>query len=127
MTKDERKAARQSAKPINFGVIYGCGAGGLVAIAWKNYSVVVTEAEAHEWLRSFARTYPSHALWRGRHADQCAREGRIVMGKDASRGVGRIFPFSRLPRGKSGYTESCNYPVQGACADFPMLALEAID
>ena len=49
------------------------------------------------------------------------------MGKDAGKGVGRIFPFSRLRPGKRGYTESCNYPVQGACADSSMLALEAID
>jgi DNA polymerase I-like protein with 3'-5' exonuclease and polymerase domains len=29
------KAERQNAKPVNFGAVYGCGAGGLVAIAWK--------------------------------------------------------------------------------------------
>jgi DNA polymerase-1 len=124
---DVAKEERQGAKPANFGVIYGCGAGGLVAIAWKNYSVVITEDEASEWLRIFARTYPDHARWRGRHADQCEREGRIVMGKDASKGVGRIFPLSRLPRGKSAYTASCNYPIQGSCADCSMRALETID
>ena len=127
LTEDERKAARQGAKPINFGAIYGCGPGGLAAIAWKNYGALISEDEAAAWLLSFARTYPEHARWRAVHADQCERERQIVMGKDAGKGVGRIFPFSRLRPGKRGYTESCNYPVQGATANSSMLALEAID
>jgi DNA polymerase I len=121
------KAERQNAKPANFGAIYGVGARGLIAIAWKTYGVVLTEDEAGEWLSVFARTFPDQVRWRSRHADQCEREGRIVMGRDASKGVGRIFPLSRMPAGKSSYTRSANYPVQGACADASMLALEAID
>ena len=42
-------------------------------------------------------------------------------------GIGRFYPRSWLPEGKSFYTRSCNLPIQGACADASMLALAAID
>jgi DNA polymerase-1 len=127
-TLDEvTKAERQAAKPVNFGIIFGCGARGLMVTAWKTYGVILTDAESSEWLHVFARTFPDHNIWRRRHADQCEREGRIVMGRDASRGIGRIFPLSRMPAGKSGYTRSANYPIQGACDDASMRALELVD
>jgi DNA polymerase-1 len=50
-----------------------------------------------------------------------------VIGRDAAEGIGRLYPLSRLPAGKSAYTRACNLPVQGACADASMLALAAID
>ena len=51
----------------------------------------------------------------------------IVIGKDADRGIGRIFPKSRVPEGKSFYTRCCNLPIQGSCADAAMLALSYVD
>ena len=44
-----------------------------------------------------------------------------------SRGIGRIYPQSRVPEGGSFYTRCCNLPVQGACADASMLALAYVD
>jgi DNA polymerase I-like protein with 3'-5' exonuclease and polymerase domains len=45
---------RSHAKPINFGAIYGEGARGLVASAWKDFELLLTEAEAREWLDVFS-------------------------------------------------------------------------
>jgi DNA polymerase I-like protein with 3'-5' exonuclease and polymerase domains len=54
--------------------------------------------------------------------------GRIVIGKDAKLGIGRLYPLTRMRQGvKSAYTRCCNLPIQGACADASMQALEAID
>jgi DNA polymerase I-like protein with 3'-5' exonuclease and polymerase domains len=50
-----------------------------------------------------------------------------VIGKDATRGIGRIFPRSRVPEGASYYTRCCNLPIQVACADASMLALAYVD
>jgi DNA polymerase I-like protein with 3'-5' exonuclease and polymerase domains len=62
------------------------------------------------------------------HFKRCEHEGRIVIGREAKRGIGRLYPLSRLPPGaKNGYTRCCNFPVQGACSDASMLALTAID
>ncbi len=118
---------RRGAKAINFGSIYGIGARGLVKAAWRDYEMVIDAAEARTWLDAFAQAYPELADWRRRHANKCEREGRIVIGRDAARGIGRVFPLSRLPAGWSAYTRACNLPVQGACADASMRALWAID
>ena len=47
----------------------------------------------------------------------------LWIGKDAARGIGRVFPFSRLKEHDTGYTRSRNLPIQGACADAAMIAL----
>jgi DNA polymerase I-like protein with 3'-5' exonuclease and polymerase domains len=123
VSEDERSYA----KPINFGALFGERERGLVESAWKDYQLVLTLDEAHEWLLVFIKTYPDFAKWRYRHFKQCEAAGCIIIGRDAARGIGRIFPASRIPPGKSLYTRSCNLPIQGGCADASMLALTAVD
>jgi DNA polymerase I-like protein with 3'-5' exonuclease and polymerase domains len=119
---------RQAAKAVNFGSIYGIGAAALVKTAWDQYDVVLTLQEAKQWLDAAHQAYPDVTRWRRRHYDKVQADGKIVIGKDAKRGIGRFYPLTRLPKGaKNGYTRSCNLPVQGSCADASMLALEAID
>ena len=56
------------------------------------------------------------------------RARRIVIGRDAAQGFGRVFPFSRLPPGNNGYTRCCNHErFRAACADASMLALAYVD
>jgi DNA polymerase I-like protein with 3'-5' exonuclease and polymerase domains len=103
------------------------GPNGLIAAAWDEYDIVIGEVEARQWLEAFEQSYPDFMRWRRMHAAQCERQGRIVIGKDADKGVGRFYPLSRLPEDKNVYTRACNLPVQGICADCSMLALTAID
>jgi DNA polymerase-1 len=121
---DEERAA---AKPVNFGAAYGMGAQGLIAAAWDQYGIAISEVEAREWLGAFERAYPDFIGWRRLHTVRCEMQGYIVIGKDAARGIGRFYPLDRLPPGKNVYTRACNLPVQGVCADCSMLALTAID
>jgi DNA polymerase-1 len=123
VTDEERRAA----KPVNFGAVYGMGANGLIAAAWDEYGIVISNAEATEWLKAFLRWFPDVERWRRLHTVRCETQGRIVIGKDAARGIGRFYPLSRLPPGKNVYTRACNLPIQGVCADCSMLALAAID
>ncbi|HZZ23595.1 MAG TPA: DNA polymerase [Roseiarcus sp.] len=106
---------------------FGMGANGLIAAAWDQYNIVIGALEANEWLDAFAKAFADFSRWRRLHAVRCQAQGRIVIGKDAARGVGRFYPLSRLPPGKNVYTRACNLPVQGVCADCSMLALTAID
>ena len=50
-----------------------------------------------------------------------------MIGKDAARGIGRVFPYSRLKENDTGYTRSRNLPIQGGCADAAMIALTYVD
>jgi DNA polymerase-1 len=123
VTAEERKGA----KAVNFGGIYGQGAAGLVQSAWAQFDLVLDPMEAKSWLLAFERTYYSFAQWRHDHYRRCEDRRYIVIGRDADRGIGRIFPKSRVPEGGSYYTRCCNLPVQGACADASMLALAYVD
>jgi DNA polymerase-1 len=124
---DVTKEERSSAKPVNFGSIYGQGARGLAASAWANYGIVLTVEEAEQWQRGFNAAFPDFVRWRTSHYQRVECERRIVIGRNAARGIGRIFQTSWLPRDQSAFTRSCNYPIQGACADAAMLALARID
>jgi DNA polymerase-1 len=124
ITEEERRGA----KPVNFGATYGSGAVRLCQTAWDEYDLVLPLEEAIRWLGVFKRTYREFADWRAAHYEQCVGAGRIVIGKDAKLGIGRLYPLTRMPQGvKSAYTRCCNLPIQGSCADASMLALEAID
>ena len=124
---DVTETERAGAKAVNFGAIFGQGASGLVKSAWDQWEIVLDLDEAKAWVKSFENSYFEYARWRRNHYRLCQSRRNIVIGRDAARGIGRIFPFSRLPEGNNGYTRSCNLPVQGGCADASMLALAYVD
>jgi DNA polymerase-1 len=123
VTDEERRAA----KTVNFGAAFGMGAGGLMLNAWDAYGITLTENEARAWLNTFVRTYPTFAAWRFQHYEKCKAAHRIVIGKDAALGVGRVFLKAHLRGEESFYTRSCNLPIQGICANIAMLALAYVD
>ena len=61
------------------------------------------------------------------HYAKCDFRGTILIGKDAAKGIGRIYPKERVPPGQSYFTRCCNLPVQGSCADASMLAITYAD
>ena len=124
---DVTSEERQAAKTLNFGAVYGQGAKGLVAAAWDKLNVVLPLEEAERWGRALKETYPQLTAWKAEHAQRCKATGRIVIGRDAARGIGRLYLETWVPEGKSFYTRCCNLPIQGACADASMLALAYVD
>ena len=74
-------------------------------------------------------------MWREDHANLCRARGCVRIGAKAGEDEGRIhrFAWNAAPKpgertgGEFSYTQSCNLPVQGACADASMLALALID
>ena len=123
VTKEERKGG----KAVNFGAIYGQGAAGLVRAAWDKFGLILSYEEAQKWTQAFKDSYPDLVRGQHEHHQRCQEELRIVIGKDAARGYGRIFPYSRLKPDDTGYTRSRNLPIQGSCADAAMLAIAYAD
>ena len=96
--KDVTKEQRHGAKAVNFGAIYGQGPTGLMRAAWEKFELVLTQSEAEEWTRAFKDSYPDLARGQREHHQRCQDELRIVIGKDAARGIGRVFPILPLER-----------------------------
>ena len=76
-TKPEHRDARQKAKGVNFGIVYGCGASGLVTYARDNCNVTMTEGEAKRSIATWLRTYPGVARWQERQAAKCKSSGVV--------------------------------------------------
>jgi DNA polymerase I-like protein with 3'-5' exonuclease and polymerase domains len=110
------KEMRQAAKAVGFGSLYGMSATGLVAAAWSGYGVEMSPVDAQQALDRFFARYSTLNRWRKQNADSCKRMGRITIGS------GRVVENGWEPGGIR-FTQCCNLPVQGACADAMMLAL----
>jgi len=113
------KEQRNRAKPVNFGSIYGMGGAGLAAAAWNGCRVEMTLREAEAALQAFFRNYPTLKRWMYQHADRCQQRRRIVIG------AGRVLENAWEPKGIR-YTQCCNLPVQGSCADVMMRAVAGV-
>jgi DNA polymerase I len=101
---DVTKADRQLAKAVNFGLLYGQGARGLVAYALSSYGVSLTLDEATTHRETFFKTYPGLRAWhRQIGSNKEPVETRTLIGR------------RRLA--VQWFTEKANTPVQGTGAD----------
>jgi DNA polymerase I len=114
VTKDDR----QLAKAVNFGLLYGQSARGLVRYAKSSYGVALSEKRAHEIRDRFFRAYAGLGRWHKQAAIDArsfsSREVRTVLGRRQILPAGDWWPrFTRL----------VNTPVQGTAADGMKLSL----
>jgi len=106
------KEERQLAKAVNFGLLFGQRAEGLVDYARKSYGVTLTRDQAESYRSAFLRAYPGFAAWQSRQADAAnsAEEVRTIIGRR------RLLPSGRENWWKR-YSSLLNTPVQGSAAD----------
>ena len=110
------KQARQKAKAVNFGVIFGSGPNGLREFARDAYRLEMTVDEARAVIDGFLRTYPAVASWQQRQAERGKRNNAVsTLG-------GRVYRFSWEPGQKYARNLALNLPVQGTAAE---IAVEA--
>ena len=117
----QHKAARQKAKGVNFGIVFGCGAPGLVEFARDNYGVVLTEPEARMLIDNWLRTYPGVANWQKRHAPRCKASGTVQTP------AGRIYRFAWEESGRFNHNLALNLPIQGGAAEVAQIAIAKTD
>jgi DNA polymerase I-like protein with 3'-5' exonuclease and polymerase domains len=107
VTKEER----QSAKAMNFGLVFGMGAKGLQSYAKETYDVDMTLEEAEQFRNRFFYAYKGVAAWHKKLKNNPPIQSRTV--------AGRKHVFGSQP----GLSGLCNTPVQGSAADIIKNAL----
>jgi len=105
------KSERQSAKAVNFGLIFGMGSAGLKAYAAENYRSEMTFEEAELFRKRFFKAYSGVSRWQNEIKKTLPEEERTL--------AGRIFKF----RKSSGLSGRYNAPIQGTAADILKNAL----
>jgi DNA polymerase-1 len=113
------KQDRQLAKAVNFGLLYGQSARGLVLYARKSYGVELSEAEATKFHSLFFTNYRSLAVWHQEAWNQAwkkAVEVRTVLDRRRLLPTGATENWNR-------FTSLVNAPVQGSCADALKMAM----
>lgn len=105
------KAQRQAAKAVNFGLIFGMGAAGLMQYASQSYGVDMTLEEAERFRNTFFQNYHGINWWHHDLMESHPLEGRTLTGRKF------LFPPN------TGLADLANTPVQGTAADILKTAL----
>jgi DNA polymerase I-like protein with 3'-5' exonuclease and polymerase domains len=115
------KEARQKAKAVNFGVIFGSGPSGLREFARDAYNLKMTVEEAGAVIDRFLTTYRGVARCQ-REQEVRTRQTRTVL----TRG-GRVYRFGWEANGDYSRNLALNLPIQGTAAEIAVEALIRID
>ncbi len=99
------KEARQMAKPVNFGAIYGLGPRSLRLKARADYGKEMTEEEARKFLDAFFKEYPGVRAWHNRIKCDKATEVRTLGGRRIAVDADQF------------YGAKANYVIQGTGGD----------
>lgn len=121
LPKDRKKEIRRIAKVINFGIIYGISAHGIVSNL-KEEGIDLSEKDAQRFIRAFLKKYYRYAEWTEEIKIQINEVGYI----DTPTGRRRNFPpVAELDQHdrEAVYREAVNTPIQGAAYDLLAIAL----
>ena len=116
------KSDRQLAKAVNFGLLYGQSAKGLVRYAATSYGVTLDEEQATDIRQAFFRTYSRLRQWHGLSHNQAEAGVTEVRTRTGRR---RLIPTTASDWER--FTALVNTPVQGGTADGMKHALILID
>ncbi len=110
------KEDRQSAKAVNFGLIYGISAKGLALYAKSSYGIDMSIDEAETIREKFFRHFSSFKRWH-EEIKRKLREEKEVRGETL---LGR--PYVAYT-----FNDATNYPIQGTGADILKLSVLLFD
>ena len=119
---DVTKGDRQLSKAVNFGLLYGQSAPGLVRYAATSYGVTMSGDQATEIRQAFFRTYSRLRQWHGLSHNQAQAGVTEVRTRTGRR---RLVPTTATDWER--FTALVNTPVQGGTADGMKQALILID
>jgi len=106
------KSERQTAKSLNFGLLFGMSWQGLQTYAKDVYGVEMTTNDAELFRTRYFEAYPGIASWQHRQLWRAKKYGGV-----------RTLGGRWRPLPEAGLTRACNSPVQGCGSDMLKLAL----
>ncbi|OGX37925.1 MAG: DNA polymerase I [Omnitrophica WOR_2 bacterium RIFCSPHIGHO2_02_FULL_52_10] len=119
---DEREVTpemRNSAKRVNFGIIYGISAFGLAN------DLKVSQAEAQEFIDRYFSRYPAVKAFMDREIKECEKNGYIVTLFNRRRYLPEIHSKNGAMK-QFAQRQAINTPVQGSAADMLKIAMVRI-
>jgi DNA polymerase I-like protein with 3'-5' exonuclease and polymerase domains len=144
---DKESPERQSAKAINYGLIYGMSAELLKNSAETNYGVVMALEKSRDAIEKFFKLYRNIESWHESQRELSFKKNKYIKFykhsfetgiftefRPGTRTIGgrlRIWPTD-IKTSKTGYTytgkygsmtEMYNSPIQGTCADIIKIAM----
>jgi DNA polymerase-1 len=111
--EDVTKEERQLAKAMNYGLIYGISAKGLMEYAKFGYGVDISLEEAKDLIKRFFKAFPRFYEWHQSLRETLRDKGRVE-GKTL---LGRKYVAET-------FQDAANYPIQGTGADMLKLAVD---
>ena len=117
---------RGSAKPMNFGLLYGMGAEGFQAYAWAIYNLKLTLEEATKMRDAFFELYPGLIDFHTRQKTIVNLHGEVVSPLGRVRHLPTIHANDRSVKSKAE-RQAINSPIQSTLADMLQWAIALID
>lgn len=105
------KEQRQSAKAVNFGLIFGMGSRGLMNYSRDTYGIDIKLEQADLFRNEYFRAYTGIKAWHNKLKRNPPTSAKSI--------TGRRYFYSE----KTGFSSFCNTPVQGSAADILKIAL----
>ncbi len=105
------KEQRQSAKAVNFGLIFGMGSRGLMNYSRDVYGIDITLEQADLFRNEYFKAYTGIKKWHDHLKSSPPTSAKSITGR-------RYFY-----RDTTGFSSFCNTPVQGSAADILKIAL----
>lgn len=125
LTDKEKKKARQNAKPVNFGLVFGMSSKGFVQYAKQEYGLVLTIDQADSWMAKFFRNYKKIKHFHRNTIEFCRRHGYVISPLGRKRRLPEINSNDPYIRGEAE-RQAINQPIQSPSSDVVLMAANEI-
>jgi uracil-DNA glycosylase family 4 len=125
MNDKEKKKARQNAKPVNFGLVFGMSAKGFVQYAKQEYGLALTIDQAESWIAKFFGNYKRIKTFHRDTIDFCRRHGYVISPLGRKRRLPEINSNDPYIRGEAE-RQAINHPIQAPSSDVVLMAANEI-
>lgn len=122
LDKAEQKSARQKAKAVNFGFIYGMGWRKFIVYAKTQYGVEFTEAEAQRIRTAYFELYSGLLPWHERTRRFAQEHGFVRSYSGRIRHLPMIYSEDESVQQEAG-RQAINSPVQNFASDLGVIAM----